>query len=27
LLQMEVTHKDNKEIHRIIDYRVVHPFT
>ena len=27
LLQMEVTHKEKKEIHRIIDYRVVHPFT
>ncbi len=27
LLQMEVTHKEKKEIHRIVDYRVVHPFT
>lgn len=26
LLQMEVTHHDKKEIHRIIDYRVLHPF-
>ncbi len=26
LLQMEVTHHEKKEIHRIIDYKVLHPF-
>ncbi len=27
LLQMEVTHNEKKEIHRIVDFKVVHPFT
>jgi DNA repair protein RecO (recombination protein O) len=26
LLQLEVTHNDKKEIHRVVDYRVLHPF-
>jgi len=26
LLQLEVTHNEKKEIHRIIDYKVLHPF-
>jgi len=26
LLQMEVTHNEKKEIHRITDYKVLHPF-
>ncbi len=26
LMQMEVTHHEKKEIHRIIDYKVLHPF-
>jgi len=26
LLQLEVTHNEKKEIHRIVDYRVLHPF-
>ncbi len=26
LLQMEVTHHEKKEIHRIVDYKVLHPF-
>ena len=27
LLQMEVTHHDKREIHRIADYKVMHPFS